>query len=117
MHLLISLVLNTLALMVTAYLLSGFDVSNWTNAVVAAIVLGFINTFIKPILMFLTLPLNILTLGLFTFIINAILLWVVSLVVSGVFINGPLSAVLAAVVLSVVSTILSMVAKDIFKST
>lgn len=113
MSILISLVLNALALIITAKLVPGFHVSSFTIALLAAIVLGLINTFIKPVLIFLTLPLNILTLGLFTFVVNAIVLWLASLIVSGLIIDSALSGILAAIVLSVVSTILSSLAKDI----
>ena len=113
MHLLIALLLNSLAFMISGYIVPGMGVENFGIAVLAAIILGLINTFIKPVLVFLTLPLNILTLGLFTFVINAIILWLVAAVVPGLTISGPLAAILGAVVLSVVSTVLSMVAKDL----
>ena len=61
MHLLISLLLNTLALIITAYIVPGFQVANFQSALLAAIVLGVINTVIKPILVFLTLPLTVLS--------------------------------------------------------
>ena len=110
MHLLISLLLNTLALIITAYIVPGFQVANFQSALLAAIVLGVINTFIKPILVFLTLPLTVVTLGLFIFVVNAIVLFMTSFFVSGLTINGWLPAILGAIVLSVVSTILSMLA-------
>jgi putative membrane protein len=110
MRLLISLLLNTLALIITAYIVPGFQVANFQSALLAAIVLGVINTFIKPVLVFLTLPLTIVTLGLFIFVVNAIVLFLTSFFVNGLTINGWLPAILGAVVLSVVSTILSMLA-------
>jgi putative membrane protein len=115
MHLLISLVLNSLALIITDYIVPGFTLADYTTAVLAAIVLAVINTFIKPILLFLTFPLTIVTLGLFIFVINAVILYLAALVVPDVQIDGFLPAILAAVVLSVISTILSMLAKDIGK--
>ncbi len=113
MNLLITLVLNALALIITAYVVPGFHVLNFTTALLAAIVLGVINTFIKPVLLFITAPLNLVTLGLFTFVINAIVLWLASLVVRGLLIDSAFTAILAAVVLSVVSTILATLLKDI----
>ncbi len=110
MRLLISLLLNTLALIITAYIVPGFEVANFQSALLAAIVLGVINTFIKPVLVFLTFPLTIVTLGLFIFVVNAIVLFMTSFFVSGLTINGWLPAILGAIVLSVVSTILSMLA-------
>lgn len=115
LNLVLSLLLNTLALMATAYIAPGFRVSDFGAALLAAIVLGVINTFIKPILVILTAPLNIVTLGLFSFVINATVLWLADLVVPGLEIEGFLYAILAAVVLSVISTALSMLLKDIKK--
>lgn len=118
MRLLVSLLLNTLALIITAYLLQnyGFQISDFQSALLAAIVLGLVNTFVKPILMFLTFPLTIVTLGLFMFVINAIMLFLTSFFVRGLTINGWLPAILGAIVLSVVSTILSALAGDMKKA-
>ncbi len=113
MQILVALLLNALALIITANLVPGFKVDSFTSAILAAIVLGVINTFIKPVLVVLTLPLNVLTLGLFSFVINAVVLWLASAVVPGLMLDGWVPAILAAVVLSVVSTVLSMVLKDI----
>lgn len=115
MNLLITLILNAGALYLTSYIVPGFHVNGIKTAFVAAIVLGIINTFIKPVLLFLTAPLNFLTLGLFTFVINAIMLWLASLLTPGhgIIIDSALSAVVAAAVLSVVSTILSMLVHDL----
>ncbi|MBI2011132.1 phage holin family protein [Candidatus Daviesbacteria bacterium] len=115
MNILISLLLNAAALIVTAYIVPGFQVSDFTSAILAAIVLGVINTFIKPVLLVLTAPINLLTLGLFTFVVNAVVLWLVTLVVPGMTIDGFLPAILGAIVLSVVSTALSSLLKDFGK--
>lgn len=114
MHLLLVLLLNALALVVTAQIVPGFKVADFQSAVLAAIVLGVINTFIKPVLLFLTAPINFLTLGLFTFIVNALVLALATAVVPGISLADfwP-TAVLAALVLSVASTILSMLAGDL----
>lgn len=111
MNILISLVLNALALLATAYIVPGFKVENFTTAVLAAIVLGVVNTFIKPILSLITAPLTIITLGLFSFVVNAVVLFIVSAVVKGVVIDGWVTAILGAIVLSVVSTILNSIFK------
>ncbi len=118
MYLLLVLVLNTFALVLTANIMQalgmGFVLDGFASALVAAIVLGIINTFIKPILMFLTAPINLLTLGLFTFIVNAIVLALTASLVPGFHImNFWPTAVLAAIVLSVVSTVLSTLVKDL----
>lgn len=115
MQIIVALVLNAVALLATAYIVPGFRVDNFTTAVLAAIVLGVVNTFIKPVLSFLTAPLSVVTLGLFAFVVNAVLLFIVAAVVKGVMIDGWVPAILAAVVLSVVSTALSMLLKDVSK--
>lgn len=116
MQIIISLILNATALLITAYIVPGFRVSDFQTAILAAIVLGVVNTFIKPALVVLTTPLTVLTLGLFTFIVNAVVLFIVSYFVSGFTLDGWLPAILGAIVLSIVSTGLSMVLKDIAKT-
>ena len=113
MGLLLALVLNALALVVTAYIVPGFRVNDFVSAMLTAIVIGLINTFIKPILSFLTTPINMLTLGLFTFVVNAIVLYLASLVVPGFKIDGVLAAILGAVVLSVVAVVISTLVKEV----
>lgn len=119
MYLLVSLLLNALALIITSALVPGFHVIGFTGAILAAIVLGVVNAFIKPILLFLTAPINFLTLGLFTFVVNAIMLALTSSLVNAVapgtfyFDNFWWTGVIAAVVLSIVSTILSMALNDV----
>lgn len=113
MQLLVALVLNALALIVTSKIVPGFEVSDFTQAVLAAVVLGVVNTFIKPILGFITAPLSIITLGLFAFVVNAVVLFIVSAVVPGFHVNGWTPAILGAIVLSIVATVLSAVLKDV----
>lgn len=115
MQILIALLLNAAALLLTAYVVPGFQVANFTTAILAAIVLGVVNTFIKPILSFVSAPFTIITLGLFTFVINAVVLFIVAAVVPGLKIEGWLPAILGAIVLSIVSTILNSVFKDLGK--
>ncbi len=115
MQILIALILNAAALLLTAYIVPGFAVDNFTTAILAAIVLGVVNTFIKPILGFISTPLTIVTLGLFAFVINAIVLFIVAAIVPGLNIVGWVPAILGAIVLSVVSTILNSVFKDLGK--
>ena len=112
MGLLISLLLNTLALIITANIVPGFSADSFVSYLLAAIVLGVINTFIKPVLIFLTLPLTVITLGLFIFVVNAIVLRLTSLFVPGFSVEGWMPAILGAIVLSIASTILSMLVKD-----
>lgn len=106
MRLLGKLLINTLALLVTTWIVPGFMIEGVTTVVLAAIVLGVINTFIRPVMLLVTLPLNLVSLGLFTFVVNALMLWLTAYFVHGFVINNWLSAILAAVVLAVVSTVL-----------
>jgi len=114
LKLFIGLAVNSLALLVTDLLLAGLTIATPLTTVLAAIVIGLINTFIRPVLVFLTAPLNLLTLGLFSFVINAIVLSVTAWILGSAFqIDNFWWAILAAAVLSVVSTILAMVLKDL----
>jgi putative membrane protein len=97
----------TAAIMFASYVIEGIVVKGFFSALLAAAVLGILNAFFRPILIVLTLPINILSLGLFTFIINAMLLKMASGVISGFEVYGFWSAVLGSLLISVVSWILS----------
>lgn len=101
--------INTLAIVITAYLLPGVRLSGFGAALIAALVLGLINTFIRPVLLLLTLPLNILTLGLLTFVINALLIMLTSAIVSGFSVSGFWWALLFSLVLAVVNFLLNVI--------
>ncbi len=115
MRLLLGWLFNAVALLITAYLVPGIHVSGFSTALVAAIILGVVNTLIRPVLLLLTAPINLLTLGLFTFVVNAVLLMLVSGIVPGMAIDSFMWALLAAVVLSFVSTVLSHLLQDLGK--
>ena len=93
--------------MLAAYLIGGIEVKGFGSAFVAAAILGILNAFFRPILIVLTLPINILTFGLFTFVINAVLLMMVSGVIRGFEVHGFWAAVLGSLVISVVNWLLS----------
>lgn len=103
--------LNVLAIILTAALLPGFQVEVW-GAIVGSIFLGVINAIIRPILIILTLPLNILTLGLFTFVINGVMLYITNATVKGFEISNFGWAILTAIVLSIMSYLISFFIKD-----
>jgi len=88
--------------MLAAFLIPGIAISSWAVALVVALVLGLINTFIKPVLGLLTLPINFLTLGLFGLVLNALLFWAVSYFVPGFMISGFLPALLGSILVSIV---------------
>jgi putative membrane protein len=94
---------TTLALLLTSYLVDGIQVKGFFSALLAAALLGILNAIIRPVLILLTLPINILTLGLFTFVINALLLMMVSGVVSGFHVTGFWAGFWGALVMSLIS--------------
>ena len=112
MKLLIRLTVNVLALYLVAYLVPGFILADYRAAIAAAVVIGVINTFIKPIVQLIALPLTIVTLGITAFIINVLLLWGAAYVVPGFDIASFMTAVVASIVLSLVSWFLIKLASD-----
>lgn len=111
MNLLIAWLINALALFVTDYLISGISVDKTQTLFLAALVIGIINALIKPVLQIISLPITILTLGIFALVINALLLLLADKLVGGFQIANFLSAFLGTIVLSVVSTILHSLIK------
>ena len=97
----------TLGIMVAAYLIEGIEVRGFASALFAAALLGILNAFFRPILIILTLPINILTLGLFTFVINALLLMMASGVIGGFEVRGFWPAFFGSLVISLISWLLS----------
>lgn len=109
MTFLVHWLIRAVAIVITAYLLPGVRLSGFFAALVTALVLGLINTFIKPLLLLLTLPLNILTLGLLTFVINALLILLTSAIVPGFVVTGFGWALLFSLVLSIINYALSII--------
>lgn len=107
MGLLVRWLVLTAAIVIASYLISGIEVSGFFSAFFAAAILGILNIFFRPILFILTLPINLLTFGLFTFVINALLLKMASGVISGFQVHGFWSAVFGAFVISVVNWLLT----------
>jgi len=105
--LLIRWVILTLAILAAGYLIEGIEVKGFWSAFLAAAILGVLNAFFRPVLIILTLPVNILTLGLFTFVINAVLMMMVSGVVGGFEVHGFWAALLGSLVISVASWLLN----------
>lgn len=97
----------TLAILLSAYLLDGIRVSGFFSAFFAAAFLGILNAFFRPIALVLTLPINLLTLGLFTFVINAFMLKIASAVIPGFDIHGFWNAVFGALIVGGVSWLLN----------
>jgi putative membrane protein len=108
-HLLIRWLVNAAALMLVAYLYPGVSVASFGAALVAALVLGLVNAIVRPILVILTLPVTLLTLGLFIFVINALLFWFVAEVVQGFHVAGFGSALLGSILYSVITLVTSWI--------
>lgn len=109
---LIRWLLLTISIILTSYLVDGIVVTSFFSALFAALVLGILNALFRPVLIVITLPINILTLGLFTFVINALLLKMVSGVVPGFYVQGFWSAVFGSLIISLVSWLLSSFVND-----
>jgi len=96
------------AVMAAAYVIEGIHISGFVTALFAALTLGILNALFRPILLILTLPINVLTLGLFTFVINAMLLLMTSGLIGGLVVTGFGSALLGSLIISSVSWLLSL---------
>ncbi len=110
MGIIINLILITLAVAVSSYITPGITLEGWFPALAAAVVLGILNTFLKPALVILTLPISIITLGLFLLVINAAIVLLASKIVPGFKVDGFWSALLFSVILSAVSYLINSLA-------
>ena len=111
MKIILRLALSVFTLLIVEYLIPGFNIADIYSAIVAAIVIGIVNTLIKPILQLIALPISILTFGLAAFLINVALLWLTSIFVPGFEIVNFATAVIASIMLSLVSWFLNRLAK------
>lgn len=103
MNLLIKWLISALALLLASAIFPGITVSSVYIALVVALILGLLNALVRPVLLILTLPINLLTLGLFTFVINGLIFWFVASFVSGFSVDGLLWAIIGALFISIVS--------------
>ncbi len=108
MRFIFRLLINVVAILIIAHIAPGLiRVDGFLAALIAAILLGIVNTIIRPILVILTFPLTLLTFGLFLFVINALMLWLVSALLSGFHVNGFWGALFGSILISIVSWLLS----------
>ncbi len=112
LNLLIRWVLFALAIIFVGWIVPGISVENFISAMLVCIILALINTFIKPLLQFISLPINILTLGLFTFVINALLFMLAGVITPGFEVDGFLSALLGSIILSIFSLGINKIGKE-----
>jgi putative membrane protein len=108
MRLIIRLLASALAVLIAAHVIPGIEVNGYGDALIAAVVLGLLNLVIRPIIMLLTLPLNILTLGLFSWVINAFLFWVVGNILNGFKVDDFAAAFLGALLVTIISWIVNL---------
>lgn len=107
MGIVIHLLISALSVFIAPYILSGVHVQDFPTAIIVAIVMGIVNTMIKPIILLFTLPLTIITLGLFTFVVNGLLVLLVSYFVPGFKVDGFFWAILFGLVVSLISSLLN----------
>ena len=107
MELLLIWVLNAVALLIVAYILPGITVASFWSALIAALVLGLLNTLVKPLLVLLTLPITVVTLGLFLLVLNALVFLFAGSILRGFQVGGFWWALLGALIYSIISGLLS----------
>lgn len=107
MRLLLLWILNAVALLAVTYLLPSIQVDGFGSALLAALVLGFINTLVRPVLALLTLPITVITLGVFYLVLNGLLFWLASALIPGFEVGGFVAALLGALLYGVIAWVLS----------
>ncbi|HEV8437742.1 MAG TPA: phage holin family protein [Methylomirabilota bacterium] len=112
MGFLLRVVVNILAIVVAAHLVRGIEVDGVLPAVAAGLLLGVVNAVVRPVLLVLTFPITLVTLGLFLLVLNGLCFWLVAAVVKGFHVSGFWSAVLGALVVSVVSWVVTVLVSD-----
>jgi putative membrane protein len=115
MRLIVNWLLSALSLMIAAYVIPGFEVRDFVSAMIAAVVIGLANATIGLLLKILTFPLTLLTFGLFWFVINALMLELASMFVSGFNVRGLVPAFFGAILLSVVNLILRSLSRNLLE--
>ena len=114
MKLIIRWLLLAAALLLVAYLYPGVTVSNFTVALIAAFVLGLLNTVVRPLLVLLTLPVTLLTLGLFLFVINALMFWAAASLLNGFAVSGFAAALIGSLIYSLCGMVIDVAVERLF---
>jgi putative membrane protein len=112
MKIVVKILLSALAVLGLSYLLGGVTVTSFKSAVYVAIVLGLLRAIVRPILVVLTLPITVLTLGLFLFVINAIIIFMASNIIDGFTVNGIFTAIIFSLLLSISQSFLYKMLED-----
>ncbi|MBS0428957.1 MAG: phage holin family protein [Proteobacteria bacterium] len=114
MRLILKWLLSALALLAVSYLYGGVQVTSFTHALIAAAVIGLLNMVVRPVLVVLTLPVTIVTLGLFLFVINALLFWAASGLLSGFHVSGFLAALIGSLLYSLLGVVIESALGGLF---
>ena len=114
MKLIANWLLSAAALLAVAYLYKGVQVTNFTSALIAAFVLGLFNTILRPLLIVLTLPVTVVTLGLFLFVINALMFWAAASVLDGFHVSGFGAALLGSLIYSAMGIVIESALERLF---
>jgi putative membrane protein len=117
MKLIVRWLLLAAALLLVANLYSGVTVANFTSALVAALVLGLLNTLVRPLLVLLTLPVTLLTLGLFLFVINALMFWAAAELLAGFSVSGFTAALIGSIIYSLCGMVIDAAIERLFSRT
>lgn len=110
---LLTWLVTAVSLLITAHFVPGFAIKSIGAALVAAVVLGLVNAVIKPILVVLTLPITIVTLGLFLFVVNALTIWLAGNITPGFHVNGFVPALVGSIVLTIVASVINFVVEQV----
>ncbi|MEO7392175.1 MAG: phage holin family protein [Ramlibacter sp.] len=114
MKLIVKWLLSGAALLFVAYVYSGVEVKTFTAALIAALVIGLLNTIVRPILVILTLPVTVVTLGLFLFIINALMFWAASGLLDGFQVRGFVAALIGSLIYSLLGLVIESALERLF---
>jgi putative membrane protein len=106
--------LSAAALLFVAYIYDGVEVRSFTAALIAAFVLGLLNTVVRPVLVVLTLPVTVVTLGLFLFVINALMFWGAASLLDGFFVRGFIAALIGSLIYSVIGIVIESALERLF---
>jgi putative membrane protein len=106
--------LSAAALLFVAYIYSGVEVKTFTAALIAAFVLGLLNTIVRPILVLLTLPVTVVTLGLFLFVINALMFWAAAWLLDGFHVAGFMAALIGSLIYSLIGIVIESALESLF---
>jgi len=114
LKLIVKWLLSAAALLLVAYLYSGVQITSFGSAMLAALVIGLLNTVLRPVLVVLTLPVTVVTLGLFLFVINALMFWFASALLAGFQVSGFVAALIGSLIYSVIGIVIESALESLF---